>query len=864
MELAAAAGSLRAALLLGSYRTTVAAVAAGDADRAASWLLLREFRKATRFTRPGVDATVAVRALAAGRLAPRKATLEVRKDLLDAYQASLTTRLGEAEAAAERGFDARWAQTAALAAGLWPIVASEYRATRGGAATERADRAFTRLASSARRGDSPGFAAARTEVSEALDGFVAAPFTRAEQARRAAQLVRFLDLIPIEYDRGTDDGRVTLDFEVQEAVAFQQGTESAFADLEGELKRRDPRATAVVDSAIERLGTYVEQAQKGERVASQEDMERAHARAADTLEDLIPEEWELDDSQSDFDLIQLTLDRVEAAAGAGRYAEAEQARLEAYAFFEFGPELTLRSIAPDVTARVEGLIWFGAEGQEGLATLIADKKPRRDIHETRLVLDQALEDGAGALGEGASSATVVTNAAVIVFREGLEAVLILAAVMASLSGAARMQRRPMLIGALLAILASILTYVLARTVLTELAQYGEKLEAIVGLIAIAVLLFVLNWFFHKVYWTDHIKKFNKRRRRLLSVAGGGLVSAQVLGFVLLGFSTVYREGFETVLFLQALELNSGLAVVVEGVVLGAIAVGAVAVATFKLERKLPYRKMLIVTGILLTAVLAILVGKTVRTMQGVGWVPITPIDIELPYWTGIWLGVFPTVETVVAQIASVVFVIASYFAAERLKHRPKGRSAAGLRPAAHGPDDAAQAYAPDAGNAARAVDAPDAGHARGAAAVPDARGNGSAADHANAAHNGRAANHTGANGNAGAADHPGTGDGPGAADDPRARDAPALPTTPALATLPALPTTPELLSFTTPSDGPRQGLPTQEARGGRPPRRASRDVRRPRESAAAPRRSDPARSARCGPCPRAGRPRARRRKTRHG
>ena len=96
-----------------------------------------------------------------------------------------------------------------------------------------------------------------------------------------------------------------------------------------------------------------------------------------------------------------------------------------------------------------------------------------------------------------------------------------------------------------------------------------------------------------------------------------------------------------------------------------------AVATFELERKLPYRKMLIVTGILLTAVLAIMVGKTVRTMQGVGWFRSRPIDIELPYWTGIWLGIFPTVETVVAQIASVVFVIASYFAAERLEHRPK-------------------------------------------------------------------------------------------------------------------------------------------------------------------------------------------------
>jgi high-affinity iron transporter len=673
IAVAAARGRLRAALLRGSYRVTVEAVRAGDSDRAATWLLLREFRQATRFTRPGVDATVAVRELARGRVGPRKAALAVRKDLLDAYQASLADLLTEAEDAAKRGFRARWAQTAAQAAGLWPIISLEYQRDRGAVATDQASRAFAQLAVGARRGNQSGFAAARADVAEALDGFTAAPFTREEQARRAAQLVRFLDLVPIEYDRGTEDGRVTLDFEIQEAVAFQEGADSAFADLEGELTRRDPRAVAVVDSAIEQLGTYAQQAQEGTRVASQEEMQRAHGRAAETLQRLIPEEWTLEDSQSDFDLIAITLDRLEAAVGAGQYAQAEQTRLEAYAFFEFGPELTLRSIAPDVTARVEGLIWFGAEGQEGLATLIAEKKPRREVHDTRIALDQALEDGAGALGEGASGATVVTNAAVIVFREGLEAVLILAAVMASLSGAARAQRRPMMIGALLAILASIVTYVLARTVLTELSDYGEKLEAIVGLMAIAVLLLVLNWFFHKVYWTEHIKKFNKRRRRLLSIAGGGLVSAQVLGFVLLGFSTMYREGFETVLFLQALELNSGLAVVVEGVALGAIAVTAVAIVTFKLERKLPYKKMLIVTGVLLTVVLAIMVGKTVRTMQGVGWLPISPIDIDLPYWTGIWLGTFPTVETILAQATSVFFVVGSYLAAERLRHRPRRR-----------------------------------------------------------------------------------------------------------------------------------------------------------------------------------------------
>jgi high-affinity iron transporter len=75
-----------------------------------------------------------------------------------------------------------------------------------------------------------------------------------------------------------------------------------------------------------------------------------------------------------------------------------------------------------------------------------------------------------------------------------------------------------------------------------------------------------------------------------------------------------------------------------------------------------------------------MVGKTVRTMQGVGWLPITPIDIELPYWTGIWLGIFPTVETLVAQGASLVFVLGSYWLAERVRHRPRGRPSPASRP----------------------------------------------------------------------------------------------------------------------------------------------------------------------------------------
>ena len=69
------------------------------------------------------------------------------------------------------------------------------------------------------------------------------------------------------------------------------------------------------------------------------------------------------------------------------------------------------------------------------------------------------------------------------------------------------------------------------------------------------------------------------------------------------------------------------------------AVGAV---TFVLQRKLPYKRMLIVTGVMIGFVLVVMVGQTARTMQGVGWLPISPIGGEPPYWLGVWFGVYPT------------------------------------------------------------------------------------------------------------------------------------------------------------------------------------------------------------------------------
>ena len=84
--------------------------------------------------------------------------------------------------------------------------------------------------------------------------------------------------------------------------------------------------------------------------------------------------------------------------------------------------------------------------------------------------------------------------------------------------------------------------------------------------------------------------------------------------------------------------------------------------------------MLIVTGVFIGFVLVVMVGQTVRTMQGTGWVPITPIDVDVPVLAGLWFGVYPTVETIGAQIAAAAFVIGSYFLAQEMKvKRPRRR-----------------------------------------------------------------------------------------------------------------------------------------------------------------------------------------------
>ncbi|HEX4273793.1 MAG TPA: FTR1 family protein [Bryobacteraceae bacterium] len=190
-----------------------------------------------------------------------------------------------------------------------------------------------------------------------------------------------------------------------------------------------------------------------------------------------------------------------------------------------------------------------------------------------------------------SQVSAVIDIGVLVFREGLECILVLAAITASLTGRRGRYRRPITLGASAGFAATILTWVLALRIVSDLGSNisALALQAATGLLAVIVLLIVMNWFFHRVYWTGWISLHNKKKQELLEAADDRAASKGRLlwGMGLLGFTSFYREGFEVVLFLQSYRLKLGGSPALYGSLIGLFLSGIVALLTFVVHRQLP-------------------------------------------------------------------------------------------------------------------------------------------------------------------------------------------------------------------------------------------------------------------------------------
>jgi high-affinity iron transporter len=266
----------------------------------------------------------------------------------------------------------------------------------------------------------------------------------------------------------------------------------------------------------------------------------------------------------------------------------------------------------------------------------------------------------------------VLDIAVLVFREGLECILVLAAVTANMGGARRAYQRPVAAGAFGALGATLVTWFIAVRVIQSLSENVSalNLQAATGLLAIVVLLVVMNWFFHKVYWTGWISMHSRKKQELMK---GASASRLWLGLALLGFSSVYREGFEVVLFLQSYRLKLGTGPVLTGVGVGFALTLIAGALTFVAHRRLPYRRMLVLTGVMLGLVMLVMVGEQAQEMQLANWLPTTPIaglSRFIPDWMGLWFAVFPTAETLAAQAVAAGVVVGSYYLAREQAPSP--------------------------------------------------------------------------------------------------------------------------------------------------------------------------------------------------
>jgi len=279
---------------------------------------------------------------------------------------------------------------------------------------------------------------------------------------------------------------------------------------------------------------------------------------------------------------------------------------------------------------------------------------------------------------GLSPAAMICSTGVLVFREGLEAILVLAAITAGMARTGQKSYlRAIPVGGTLAFLASVATWFIVVAIISQITAPALAVQAATGLLAIVVLLVIMNWFFHKFYWTGWIGSHSARRKRIMEAEElSGNQTRTFLGLALLGFTAIYREGFEIVLFLQDLRLKAGSALVLEGTAVGLGLTAIVAVLVFLMNKKLPFKKMLVITGLLLGMVLLVMVGEEAQEMQQAGWLSTTTIPVSIPDWAGLWFSVFPTVQTLVAQALAATLVIGSFLVASRWHLiRPRPHSA---------------------------------------------------------------------------------------------------------------------------------------------------------------------------------------------
>ena len=349
-------------------------------------------------------------------------------------------------------------------------------------------------------------------------------------------------------------------------------------------------------------------------------------------------------------------------------SSANTSALDAYMTFE-QVERGVRAKNPALAAELEGA-FAALRGQ------VASGGDPAELDDVQKRLAAGLERAERTLIDNLSPASLFFQSFVIMLREGLEAILIVGALMTFLvkMGASH-RKRDINWGVGAAIGASLLTAIAIETVFHLSPARQEVLEGLTMVVATVVLFYVSYWLLSKmevVKWNHFVK----------SKVHGALTSGSSLALASAAFLAVYREGFETVLFYKALFLaggsDSGTFPIVAGILAGTVILVAVYVGISRFGVRLPLRAFFGVTSALLYYMAFVFAGKGVAELQAGGLVSTTMISWapRLPA-----LGIYPTAETLLAQGVLVGLLLAALMWTFLVQPRRNATRAPEIRPA---------------------------------------------------------------------------------------------------------------------------------------------------------------------------------------
>ncbi|MEP6745259.1 MAG: FTR1 family protein, partial [Gemmatimonadota bacterium] len=340
-----------------------------------------------------------------------------------------------------------------------------------------------------------------------------------------------------------------------------------------------------------------------------------------------------------FTAVRAKLNSAVDQAEAGQVEQASATAFDAYMAFE-AVEQTLRAKDGGLAGRLEAQF-------ASLRTRAAGGATHAELRELHGSLLAQLELAERLVAERPSAGSQFVQSLGLMLREGLEAILIVGAVLAFLTrtGATK-RKRDVHVGVGAAVLASLLTAVALETVFQLSGSQREALEGLTMIAAAGTLFYVSYWLLSKI----EVARWNRFVKEQVQEALSG---GSALALASVAFLAVYREGFETVLFYKALFLAGGVsavAPVTAGIAVGGVILAIVYVGIERFGVKLPLKPFFAVTSGFLYYMAFVFAGKGIAELQGGGYVSVTPFRPELRFPT---LGIYSTWETLGVQLLLV-------------------------------------------------------------------------------------------------------------------------------------------------------------------------------------------------------------------